>query len=340
MDREQAKHICMELTADGARVTNLSLSGNRLVLTIEAQLSDSQLKASDQAARQAAAGSGQPRPGESQVRSDTEFLDRERAANRAAGGSEALPPAGPGQKPSVAFQPGQSYPIGSDTIRRENVGDAVSVNLADFQKGMDDTDEIHHGGFNPNDVMASHADTQPIVFEHNVTHHGAPAAPPLEPVRELTDTWDVTHDATTTDGVFQQHAETIRQQQAAAAHAAAPAPVKAPEPPAPTAQAPTPPTAHPAPAPVAPATPPPAPAPMVPPPPAISLDADPFPAQPSVTPLEAAPGFPEQPQPGPASAPRFGGDITLGDAPLPAAGGAGPRPPPVTAAVAVTPLRA
>ncbi len=45
--REEAKHISMELTADGARVTNLKLDGKRLILTIEAQLSDSHLTATD-----------------------------------------------------------------------------------------------------------------------------------------------------------------------------------------------------------------------------------------------------------------------------------------------------
>ncbi len=49
MDREKtgknAKHISMELTADGARVTNLSLRGSRLILTIEAELAASELKA-------------------------------------------------------------------------------------------------------------------------------------------------------------------------------------------------------------------------------------------------------------------------------------------------------
>ncbi len=69
---------------------------------------------------------------------------------------------------------------------------------------------------------------------------------------------------------------------------------------------------------------------MPPPPPAISLGGDPFPAQPAVTPLDAAPGFPEPVQPGPAASPRFGGDITLGDDPLPPAWGAGPLPTPFT----------
>ncbi|MDR1744903.1 MAG: hypothetical protein LBS30_04030, partial [Planctomycetota bacterium] len=45
--REQQKHISMDLTADGARVTNLSLQGNRLVLTIEAELADSRLSTGD-----------------------------------------------------------------------------------------------------------------------------------------------------------------------------------------------------------------------------------------------------------------------------------------------------
>ncbi len=41
------KHISMELTADGARVTNLRLDGGKLVLTIEAELADSHLSATD-----------------------------------------------------------------------------------------------------------------------------------------------------------------------------------------------------------------------------------------------------------------------------------------------------
>ncbi len=42
---KKPQHISMELTADSARVTNLSLRGNRLMLTIEAELADSQLAA-------------------------------------------------------------------------------------------------------------------------------------------------------------------------------------------------------------------------------------------------------------------------------------------------------
>ncbi len=80
-NKEAAKHISMELTADGARVTSLSLAGNRLYLTIEAELSESQLKATD------ADGEAAPRPAQPQVAakneekprpsSTTSFLDRE-----------------------------------------------------------------------------------------------------------------------------------------------------------------------------------------------------------------------------------------------------------------------
>lgn len=42
---EAAPHISMELQADSARVTNLTMEGTRLILTIEAELSSSQVKA-------------------------------------------------------------------------------------------------------------------------------------------------------------------------------------------------------------------------------------------------------------------------------------------------------
>ncbi len=45
--RKPAPHISMELKADSARVTNLQMEGSRLILTIEAELSESQVKAAD-----------------------------------------------------------------------------------------------------------------------------------------------------------------------------------------------------------------------------------------------------------------------------------------------------
>ncbi len=52
---KKARHISMELTAEGAKVTNLVLEGNRLVLTIEAELAGSQLKSTSEPVGSAAA---------------------------------------------------------------------------------------------------------------------------------------------------------------------------------------------------------------------------------------------------------------------------------------------
>lgn len=84
MDREQnsgkehGKHISMELFADGARVTNLSLEGNRLILTIEAELADSHVHASESAQPAPAAKAKQPR-------SDTEIVERKAAPSSPTG---------------------------------------------------------------------------------------------------------------------------------------------------------------------------------------------------------------------------------------------------------------
>ncbi len=53
--RKPAPHISMELKADSARVTNLQMEGSRLILTIEAELSESQVKAADPGPEQLAA---------------------------------------------------------------------------------------------------------------------------------------------------------------------------------------------------------------------------------------------------------------------------------------------
>ena len=54
---DPSKHISMELLANGAKVTGMTLDGTRLILTIEAELAESQIKAP-----QSAATIVQPRP--------------------------------------------------------------------------------------------------------------------------------------------------------------------------------------------------------------------------------------------------------------------------------------
>ncbi|MDR1744629.1 MAG: hypothetical protein LBS30_02635, partial [Planctomycetota bacterium] len=56
--KNPGRRISMELTADAARVTSLSLSGNRLVVTIEAELADSQMHAVEAAAASPSPDSG------------------------------------------------------------------------------------------------------------------------------------------------------------------------------------------------------------------------------------------------------------------------------------------
>ena len=77
--KNPGRHISMELTADSARVTSLSLSGSKLVVTIEAELADSQVHAAEDAGGRPPVDSGavlseqarysrsaQPAPGETQ----------------------------------------------------------------------------------------------------------------------------------------------------------------------------------------------------------------------------------------------------------------------------------
>ncbi len=82
------RHISMELTADGARVTSLSLSGSRLILTIEAELAGSQLKSSGPDGAEKAA---------------PESLFRAKAPSSA----EAVPP---GESPSYRDVMGETSP--------------------------------------------------------------------------------------------------------------------------------------------------------------------------------------------------------------------------------------
>ncbi len=118
--RDHQRHISMELTADEARVTSLSLRGSRLILTIEAELADSQLRATDD--DQGGQSHADTRPvltraaAPAERRTDTEFIHRppQSADAPAIGlavsedvspgvlalGSENLPPA-----PSAAFAP-------------------------------------------------------------------------------------------------------------------------------------------------------------------------------------------------------------------------------------------
>lgn len=114
--KEYSKHISMELTADSARVTNLSLEGSRLVLTIEAELADSQLRSTNadlppgQKTTTTTPDNAQSTPpphsanaphlGLAQPDTDTNAFNL---------GSENLPP------PSAAFMPGQmdESPLGT-----------------------------------------------------------------------------------------------------------------------------------------------------------------------------------------------------------------------------------
>ncbi|MCD8138391.1 MAG: hypothetical protein LUE17_01190, partial [Planctomycetaceae bacterium] len=217
--KEPGRHISMELTAESARVTRLSLNGNRLVVTIEAELSDSKVTAAEEEAAAAAAARSatQHRP---YPRKDTELVRRAPtspaaapeganaapdAATGAVMGSENLPPV------PAAYSPGAgTSPDGAITQ----------------QDALVTPPPIREGSAPDESTQPSLHDTQPILgfgaavetheTETDVNPELIPLAPPLEPVRELTDTWDepgqpVVHEALSpVSGTYdeQDHKET------------------------------------------------------------------------------------------------------------------------------------
>lgn len=210
--KDHQKHISMELTADGARVTNLSLQGSRLVLTIEAELADSQLHASDIDGRQALAAAFQPTIKQESNRGDeTEFVDRPQSADAPslglampqdassgalAMGSESLPPAPSAafapQPKSMAIDPGQiSSPLEPAlglAPASESAPEPLPLPSLDAAPlSLDNGPAAADGGSASLEMMSD-----PFVEERNAGQ--VPPAPPLEPVREVTDTWDVSQD--------------------------------------------------------------------------------------------------------------------------------------------------
>ena len=202
-DKQKAnqKHISMELTADGARVTNLSLHGSRLILTIEAELADSELRASDATGADAIAAAFRPRAAVDDPHKDTDFLSRPSSvgapslgkaspANTGPGplsmGSENLPPA-----PAAAFEPSvpKSMAIPPEQITQSMDYSGMGIGLAPGPA------PVMEPVLEPDSGLTA-SDTQPLTFDQafreplEADFSAAPSVPPMEPVRELTETWD------------------------------------------------------------------------------------------------------------------------------------------------------
>ncbi len=193
--REQQKHISMDLTADGARVTNLSLQGSRLVLTIEADLAESRLRTDD--ARDDTLASVPPPPPAPRHEPAPEsagfdaFAKRPKSADAAslglaspedaapeslAMGSENLPPA-----PSAAFRndDAESMAVPPDDIAEP---DAFHED-ADFILHSDPHDRRHsHEHDHDHDHAHDHA--------HDAAHGAAHDAPAGTPARTGSDADD------------------------------------------------------------------------------------------------------------------------------------------------------
>lgn len=173
--KEYSKHISMELTADAARVTNLSLVGSRLVLTIEAELAESNLRSTDDDGEsrhlinRAAMASAD----------DTQIVRHPHSAD-----ANALGLADPGNAEPSTMALGSESLAPPAAAHTPSVVDTSSHPAVAYQTPPPPTTTDSTRTMIPDEVFLSRG-SEPEYF-------GAlpPPLPDPEPERDLTDTWE------------------------------------------------------------------------------------------------------------------------------------------------------
>lgn len=195
--KRDAKHIQVELSAEGARVTGLSLQGSRLLLTIEAELADSALSTAGDPASAPPAQAPVPAPTPAK---HTEIVPP-------AGNAVSIPIVDATETPSHIGHFVSSYPPEGSAPAPEEADETETKDLADIDRetvmvvnrpsGIVELDKVYSTGVESvtdtqsgADTVVSTTDIMGSVEEEDVMMtvpasganvHAAPPLPPVPP---------------------------------------------------------------------------------------------------------------------------------------------------------------